>query len=67
MGHIYVREKELEDNKDTMNDVLNIINKIQKALEAQISNNTWMDAETKNKAIEKSKLIRFLGKWNLCY
>merc|ERR1719400_960365 len=43
-----------------MNDVLNIINKIQKSLEAQISNNIWMDAKTKTKAIEKSKLIRFL-------
>lgn len=61
MGHIYVKEKGIEGNKDIIKDVLNIINKIQRSLEAQISNNTWMDAETKEKAIAKSKLMRSLG------
>ena len=47
--------------KDDIEDVLNIISKIQESLEDKISNNTWMDAETKRKAIRKSKLIRSLG------
>ena len=62
LGHIYVKEKELEGKtKDDIEDVLNIISKIQESLEAKISNNTWMDAETKRKATMKSKLIRSLG------
>ena len=62
LGHIYVREKEAEGNtKDDIEDVLNIIGKIQKSLEEKISENTWMDADTKRKASAKSKQIRSLG------
>ena len=62
LGHIYVKEKEMQGKtKDDIEDVLNIISKIQESLEDKISNNTWMDADTKRKAIRKSKLIRSLG------
>ena len=45
LGHIYVREKEAEGRtKDDIEDVLNIISKIQGSLEEKISENTWMDA-----------------------
>ena len=61
LGHIYVNEKGLEGTEEIIEDVLNINAKIQKSLEAQISNNTWMDDETKRRAIVKSKLIRASG------
>ena len=62
LGHIYVKEKEMQGKtKDDIEDVLNIISKIQESLEAKINNNIWMDAETKRKATMKSKLIRSLG------
>ena len=62
LGHIYVREKEAEGKtKDDIKDVLNMINKIQESLEEKISDNTWMDADTKRKASAKSKQIRSLG------
>ena len=62
LGHIYVKEKELEGKtRDDIEDVLNIISKIQKSLEDKISHTTWMDADTKRKASQKSKLIRSLG------
>ena len=62
LGHIYVREKEAGGKtKDDIEDVLNMINKIQESLEEKISDNTWMDADTKRKASAKSKQIRSLG------
>ena len=62
LGHIYVKEKEMQGKtKDDIEDVLNIISKIQESLEDKISINTWMDADTKKKASQKSKLIRSLG------
>ena len=62
LGHIYVKEKELEGKTtEDIEDVLEIISKIQKSLEDRLSNTTWMDADTKGKASAKSKLIRSLG------
>merc|ERR1719400_103246 len=61
LGHIYVKEKELEGKTtEDIEDVLEIISKIQKSLEDRLSNTTWMDADTKGKASAKSKLIRSL-------
>ena len=66
LGHIYVKEKEGEQNaEDDIKDVINIISNIQRSLEQQISNNNWMDDETKRAAIDKSKLIRSLGMMKL--
>ena len=62
LGHIYVKHQEQEGKtRDDIEDVLNIISKIQKSLEDKISHTTWMDADTKRKASQKSKLIRSLG------
>ena len=65
LGHIYVKEKEVEGKtRSDIEDVLSIISKIQKSLEDKISHTTWMDADTKRKASLKSKLIRSLGMMN---
>ena len=62
LGHIYVKEMETKGKtKDDIEDVLKIISQIQQSLENRISNNNWMDAETKRKATKKSELIRSLG------